>query len=145
MATAFQADAFQTVELAFQIDVDVVADAGLGGGGFWDWPKGRSDRRGERWKKRREQLDRIERSLAGIAEDIPSDIAEAQPLATAKAAVAKAERVLSEPPGPSFDWPAVTQAFRDTQTALKAAERALAAYQVKLADEDDDDDLFLMS
>ena len=145
MFTGFQPNAFQPN--AFQIAEPVpstapVVDEGIGGGGFWDWKP--SHKRGERWKKRRAQLDRIDRLLAGIDDQVPDDVSEAQPIKTAKAAVAKVERVLAEPPGPSFDWQAVAQAFKELQSALKSAEKALVAYQIKLED-DDDDDLLMMS
>lgn len=137
---AFQVDAFQ---IGDAVGVVPSGDIALGGGGFW---KVDHDRRSARWKKRKEQLDRIAALLAGVSEQIPDDAPEAQPVKAARIAVDRAERaLLADVPAPTVDWTALAADIRRAERALAKAERAFDAYVLRLADEDEDDDLLMMS
>ena len=137
---AFQVDAFQ---IGDAVGVVVDQDVALGGGGFWKFDH---ERRGARWKKRREQIDRIAALLAGIAEQVPDDAPEAQPIKAARAAIDKAEHaLLADLPEPAIDWRAIAIDMRRAQQALARSEKALDAYLMRLADDEDDDDLLMMS
>ena len=118
-------------------------DIELGGGGFWDWRNAPSRGHDERWKKRRNQLETLDRLLSGIVEQVPPEAVEAVPV---KAAVEALQQAAAELISPDYDYTALAAEVGRAEEALFAAERALQRYLNRVAEEDeDDDDIFLLS
>ena len=102
--------------------------------------------RNNRWRKRRKQLETISNLIDGITEEIPADVPEAQVARAAVKAIEKAADKLAEDvPLPAFDWRGLARDVAAAQAALAQAERAFAAYQARVEDEDDEDALLLMA
>ena len=141
MATAFQENAFQIDVLAFQIEAAIPADIPLGGGGFWDYHHG--ERKGERWKKRRKQLDQLAARVAVLVETVPSDVPESTAVRAAVASVERAADTLRDP-SDAFDWARLGAEVKAATMALKRAEKAMHVYHAAVEDEDDDDFLMMV-
>lgn len=120
-------------------------DITLGGGTYQNW----SRQEDKRWKKKRRQLEKIERLLLGIVEEIPSDVPEAAPVRQAEEVLAQAKDQLNEDAAPVFDWRTLSADVAQAERALAQARVALAHYQArKIAeaeDQDDEDFLLLMA
>ena len=132
-----------TRTVAPQPDQDVT----LGGGTYQFWKKrlGYDEDKGKRWEQRRRQLEKISRLIDGIAEEIPADVPEAQVARQAAEDFEKAADKLAEDvPVQFFDWAGLAREIQRAQAALKQAEVALAQYQARVEEEDDEDALLMM-
>lgn len=121
----------------------------LGGGTYQGLKQRLADQdkdRNQRWRKRRKQLETISNLVDGIKQEIPSDLPEAEVARLAEKAVEKAADTLAQDvPLPAFDWSGLARDVAAAQAALKQAETAYAAYQARVAEDDDEDVLLLMA
>jgi hypothetical protein len=101
--------------------------------------------RDARWRKRREQVERIGRLVDGITADLPADTPE---VIEAEAAIEVAAEKLAAPP-PVFDHAALAASIKKAQAALAQAKLALARHEARkrreMEEQDDEDVLLLMA
>jgi hypothetical protein len=137
---------------SFETDAAPVQDIaiGIGAGSLWRQRLVQEDEnRDKRWKRRRQQIEKISRSIEGIEEAIPSDVPEAQIVREAAQAVEKAaDKLVEDVPAPVFDYAGLARLAQRAEAAVRQAEDALARYEARrrreLEEQDDEDVLLLM-
>ena len=121
-------------------------DIAIGAGSIW---RDEDENRDKRWKRRRQQLEKISRLVDGISEEIPADVPEAQVVREAEEAVEEAADKLAEDTPPEFfDYAGLARLAQRAETAVREAEDALARYEARkrreLEEADDEDVLLLL-
>lgn len=123
-------------------DVDLFQ---IGAGSIW---RQADENRDKRWKRRREQLEKISRLVDGIEAAIPSDVPEAQVIRDASQAIEKAADKLAEDvPSRAYDYAGLARLAAQAEAAVRQAEDALARYEARRRrelDEQDDEDVLLL-
>lgn len=122
----------------------------IGAGSLWRKRVAEDDQiRDKRWRKRRQQIEKISRLVDGISEELPSDVPEATIIREAEAAVEKAaDKLVEDAPPQFFDYRGLAAAVAQAQRAMRDAETALQRYEARkrqeLIDQDDEDVLLLL-
>jgi predicted GIY-YIG superfamily endonuclease len=129
-------------------DQSASTDYPIGAGSIWHKRFAEAnEHRDKKWRKRRQELEKISRLVDGVAEKVPSDVPEAAVVREAETAVEKAADKLADPPE-FTDYAGLAAAVRGAKEALKQAEDAFKRYEARrreaLIEADDEDVLLLL-